>query len=157
MTIHNFKKQEIYQKALGKWGIAAQIDVAIEEMAELSFEILENQEGKNKNHEEIREEIADTIIMIEQLKIYFAPDKVFELDDSTFNKNTSNELLKMIAKMTKLLIKYKRGFPVEKDVVDNLYSLWRLTKIYAKMWDASKIDNYIEYKLGRVLEFLAEE
>ena len=44
--------------------------VAIEEMAELTKELCKAQRGK-ENKEELTEELADVIIMLEQIKIYY--------------------------------------------------------------------------------------
>lgn len=62
-------KQILYD-AIKKYGVDAQLKMAIEEMSELTKEICKNFRGK-ENKEQIAEEIADVEIMIEQLKIMF--------------------------------------------------------------------------------------
>ena len=57
--------------AIDKWGCQSQIFMAIEEMAELTKE-LSKWYRKEESTEKILEEIADVIIMIEQIKIMFA-------------------------------------------------------------------------------------
>ena len=60
----------IYERAVKQWGDAAQIDMVVEECAELIKAI---QKYKRKPSEEtkkaIHEECADVLIMIEQVKI----------------------------------------------------------------------------------------
>lgn len=61
-------KEKIYKKAIGKYGVAAQLDMVIEEMSELTKEICKIKRGKG-NHMNLVEEIADVEIMLEQLKM----------------------------------------------------------------------------------------
>ena len=60
-------KEKIYKKAIGKYGVAAQLDMVIEEMSELTKEICKIKRGKG-NYMNLVEEIADVEIMLEQLK-----------------------------------------------------------------------------------------
>lgn len=66
----NIKTKEIYIKAMDEWGIAAQICMTFEEMAELQKELCKNLRGK-ENTTNIAEEIADVKIMIEQIEQYY--------------------------------------------------------------------------------------
>lgn len=61
-------KEKIYKKAIGKYGVAAQLDMVIEEMSELTKEICKIKRGKG-NYMNLVEEIADVEIMLEQLKM----------------------------------------------------------------------------------------
>lgn len=61
-------REKIYLKAIELYGIKAQEEVAIEEMSELTKEIVKSWRGK-ENEVELAEEIADVEIMLEQLKI----------------------------------------------------------------------------------------
>jgi hypothetical protein len=63
-------KEEIYQKAIEVFGIPMQLIMAIEEMSELTKEIIKDLRGK-RNFAHISEEIADIEIMLEQLKIIY--------------------------------------------------------------------------------------
>jgi NTP pyrophosphatase (non-canonical NTP hydrolase) len=45
--------------------------MALEEMTELSMELLKNINRKKSNESEIKDEIADVYIMLEQLKIMY--------------------------------------------------------------------------------------
>lgn len=61
-------EQEIYQKALQKWGSELQIIMMIEEMSELTKEMTKWFRGKyDVNH--IIEEIVDVEIMLNQMKL----------------------------------------------------------------------------------------
>ena len=63
-------KREIYEMAIDQWGAAAQMLMAIEEMAELVKEICKVFRGR-KDIRHIAEEQADVEIMMEQLRIIF--------------------------------------------------------------------------------------
>lgn len=89
-------QNDILQKAIDTYGEQMQIDVAIEEMAELTKALIkERRETKNnaKAIVDICEEIADVAIMLEQLMMIFD----FQLDDdntsvSDFVKHKINRL-----------------------------------------------------------------
>ena len=63
-----YLSRDIYQAAITEWGNDAQIDVAIEEMAELTTALLHHKRGREAN---VAEEIADVRIMIAQLELIF--------------------------------------------------------------------------------------
>lgn len=66
------KEKELYQQALEKWGIDSQCMMAIEEMSELTKELSKFKRYGPKYHiQNIKEEIADVTIMLEQLKLIF--------------------------------------------------------------------------------------
>lgn len=60
--------QEIFRKAVQTWGKAAQVDMMIEEMAELTKALLNERRGRDNN---IAEEMADVRIMLEQMAVVF--------------------------------------------------------------------------------------
>jgi hypothetical protein len=62
------EEQQIYKQAVKKWGHALQITQSIQEMAELTKELTKIFQRKT-NFDNIIEEIADTQIMLEQLKV----------------------------------------------------------------------------------------
>ena len=69
---------DTYERALKTWGKEAQMLQVIEEMSELTKEILKNiNRGKN-NVSEIIEETADVEIMLRQLKVCYGIDKQVE-------------------------------------------------------------------------------
>ena len=59
---------DILQKAIDHFGISNQIDVAIEEMAELTQALIHYKRGRTAN---IEEEIADVYVILQQIEIYF--------------------------------------------------------------------------------------
>jgi hypothetical protein len=69
-------RTEILQKAIKKYGVNNQCDVWIEEMSELTKELLKlrresTQAGFQKRRENIKEEIANVQIMLDQMRIIF--------------------------------------------------------------------------------------
>lgn len=64
---------EIYKEVIAVYGRRNQMNVAIEEMAELTKEICKHQRGF-ENLQNIIEEMADVYIMLEQLEIIFDID-----------------------------------------------------------------------------------
>lgn len=61
---------KFYQKVIVAYGTRAQLNVAIEEMSELTKEICKFIRGA-KNRDAIVEEMADVQIMLEQIQIMF--------------------------------------------------------------------------------------
>lgn len=61
---------EVLMEAIQTYGSDNQLNVAIEEMSELIKEICKRKRMAN-NRKEIVEEMADVIIMLEQLKLIF--------------------------------------------------------------------------------------
>ena len=63
----------LYNKAITMWGRVAQVDMAIEEMAELTLALCKSKrETKSKNWlYNVYEEIADVLIMLDQLRIIY--------------------------------------------------------------------------------------
>ena len=66
--IEKMNVKEVLKKAIETYGKENQSMMLFEEMAELQKEVCKSLRGNN-NHDEIVEEIADVLIMIEQLKI----------------------------------------------------------------------------------------
>lgn len=62
---------DVYNKAINKFGVTAQMVVAMEECSELIKEISKIIRGKG-DISNLAEEVADTEIMLEQLKLIFA-------------------------------------------------------------------------------------
>ena len=75
------KKTELLKKAINTYGVQAQKDMMIEEMSELTKAILKERRAlKDRNKKyidlevargEIKEEIADVQIMLNQMKIIY--------------------------------------------------------------------------------------
>lgn len=69
-------RTEILQEAIKKYGINNQCNMCIEEMAELTKELLKlrresTQAGYKSRQKNIKEEIADVQIMLDQMKMIF--------------------------------------------------------------------------------------
>ena len=69
--------EEIYRKAIEKWGNPLQIQMAVEEMSELIKQLIKHLRGK-VNSEKIDEEMADVEIMLDQLKVMFNNQRLVE-------------------------------------------------------------------------------
>lgn len=83
--MNELKTEELYLKAIEKWGIHFQCLMAIEEMAELTKALCKRSRIKNEkedlaNYENIIEEIADVEIMLEQLKLIFDGSRMLVQD-----------------------------------------------------------------------------
>jgi hypothetical protein len=68
-------ENELYKRALKDWGKEPQMMQVIEEMAELTKEILKNINRKKDNIAELIEETADVEIMLGQLKCCYGIEK----------------------------------------------------------------------------------
>jgi len=65
------ERAEILQGAINKWGEALQMDMVIEECAELIQAINKLRRGKDGAISNVREELADVQIMIDQMRLIF--------------------------------------------------------------------------------------
>ena len=76
---------KVYKQAIEKWGSKNQVIKTIEELSELSVELAKFSNGNRTGNLEY--EIADVVIMIEQMKIVF-PDweLAFERKIENLNK-----------------------------------------------------------------------
>ena len=75
--------EDILHKALYKWGEELQADVAIEEFSELIQKLIQFKRGR-VSETEVLEEIVDSYIMLQQLKIIFDHYKENEPDFDEF-------------------------------------------------------------------------
>lgn len=65
-------ESEIYKRAIKLWGVDAQIDMTIEECAELIKELIKRKRNYNNSSiNDIISEIVDVEIMVKQLKIIY--------------------------------------------------------------------------------------
>jgi hypothetical protein len=60
----------LYRRAIAKWGESLEIDCVVEEMAELTAELIRHRRGRGRQAQ-IAEEIADVRIMLEQLELIY--------------------------------------------------------------------------------------
>ena len=66
-------REELFEACFNKWGSSAQMLMAIEEMGELSQAL-----ARYLNHREnnLNEELADALLMLEQLQYLIGKDKI---------------------------------------------------------------------------------
>ena len=85
------ENKPIYNQAIEHYGVNSQIDIAIEEMSELTKALLKHRRyGTEDTYKAIRDELADVEICLEQIKlIYLIDDKSLE-----FIKNSKLDRLK---------------------------------------------------------------
>lgn len=74
-------KLNICSSAIDKFGIKSQIDMAIEEMSELTQALSKFKRNKPNN---VEEEIADVIIMIEQLCLMFNNEQIRQIIEEKY-------------------------------------------------------------------------
>lgn len=92
MSIITKEKAKIYQEALNQWGGDAQINMAIEEMAELISALQHYRREKTWGHlatiNDIADEVADVEIMMEQLRFMFGIDSLhlFQIKEKKLNR-----------------------------------------------------------------------
>ncbi|WP_130470970.1 hypothetical protein [Candidatus Magnetaquicoccus inordinatus] len=79
---------------IGRYGIAKQVDVLLEEMAELQKALLNNRRGRPHN---ILEELADVQIMIIQMRVCF--DGEYAQNEKTVDDWINEKLIRMRKKM----------------------------------------------------------
>ena len=74
------KKEQILAKAIEKWGLSAQMFMAIEEMSELTKALSKvYRDGMNpETVGAVYEELADVELMLEQLHMIFQPNDEVE-------------------------------------------------------------------------------
>ncbi len=80
------EKKKLYQKAIDKWGIEAQRNMAFEELGELNTALARYKRGR-ATKEEIITELADVTIMCEQMAI------IFGFDD--YEKEVNRKLIRL--------------------------------------------------------------
>jgi NTP pyrophosphatase (non-canonical NTP hydrolase) len=72
------KQKELYKQAIAQWGEMAQIDICIEECAELIHALSKLKRGSRTGLPNCIEEIADVYIMLGQLRLIIGKDKEIE-------------------------------------------------------------------------------
>ena len=82
---------DIFKRAIEKWGIRAQMDIAMEEMAELMVDI-SHWRRKRITLDKLMEEVVDVSIMMKQLRY---------LDEELFEEIYQQKVNKIIMKVKK--------------------------------------------------------
>ena len=88
------ERNNAYLEAINTTGVRFQNDIAIEEMSELTKALIKNNRGKN-NVDEISEEIADVMIMLETLML------VYKISPKVVNKLIDEKIKYMLSIMEK--------------------------------------------------------
>ncbi len=84
------QRDSLYRAAIKAWGHQSQVDKLIEEMSELTKALLKARRNEVVFTNDIVEEFADVMIMLEQLKLYYddncGPSFEKEIKVSTIKK-----------------------------------------------------------------------
>ena len=91
----NTNQINIMLDALEHYGNRPQVDMIIEEMSELTKELLKNRRGE-ENRSMIADEMADVYIMLEQLKFIFDVDETELKVNAEFKLRRLNERLNRV-------------------------------------------------------------
>jgi hypothetical protein len=95
------RREEILQEALDLYGVDVQMDIAIEEMAELTKAIIKNRRhGTTITKKRILEEACDVYIMVRQILIIF--------EGNIGKENVFKQLDKKLLKLEKGMKKEKK-------------------------------------------------
>ncbi|MBQ7129404.1 MAG: hypothetical protein IJO19_05395 [Clostridia bacterium] len=76
--------KDFIKALIQKYGVETQVLVAVEEMSELQKALLKNINRNSKNLTEVKEEMVDVSIMLEQLRYIY---KISNREFSTIKKN----------------------------------------------------------------------
>jgi len=81
------RQADIFSQTVERWGRDSQILLALEEMSELSVELLKNLRGRD-NVDKIAEELADVYVVLEQARrIYdIKNDAIQKIADSKIDR-----------------------------------------------------------------------
>lgn len=85
-------QEQILHRAIELYGEEMQIDIAIEEMAELIKELIKHKRGAN-NRNAVVEELADVVIMVAQLGM------IFEVDEKELDKRLDFKINRLRKRM----------------------------------------------------------
>lgn len=80
----NLDRHNIYQQAIERWGVDAQVDQLIEELAELIVAVNHARRSGYvaQDYDHVIEELADVEIMLEQMRYVFESDKIDQVKTS---------------------------------------------------------------------------
>lgn len=92
------KRNELYNDAITAWGWQAQVNMAIEELAEciVALQKLFNRDYSLKRMEDLASEVADVTIMLEEVKLIIAnaqdQNGMFEGQTKTFQQMIDEQI-----------------------------------------------------------------
>ena len=81
------ERNNIYMKALEKWGANAQLTMVYEELGELATALARYERGRTTD-EDVITELADVTIMCEQMALLFGQEKYEEEIENKINRLT---------------------------------------------------------------------
>lgn len=89
--------KEVYRKFVDKYGLDSQITQCIEELSELTKELCKYQRYRNSDKEKavvenIKEEIADVLNMVEQLQFSFGIDEIEKIRKNKIDRSVKKYL-----------------------------------------------------------------
>ena len=88
-----FLVTDVFKRAIERFGEAAQEDVLIEEMSELTKAIIKNRrKPSEKTKRDILEEMADVQIMLDQMTLIFGDSREFRAEKILRLKNRLDAL-----------------------------------------------------------------
>ena len=79
------ERDEVLQGAIDVWGEMLQIDIAIEELSELTTALARQQRGRNEPIAVV-EEIADVQLCLDQLKRMYGPEEVQKIEQQKLER-----------------------------------------------------------------------
>lgn len=82
-------RKKILERAIDTYGMHTQVDMCLEEMAELSKALLKMRRSGGDiadKLDNIREEIADVQIMIDQMRIIYGADQVYRIERAKLDR-----------------------------------------------------------------------
>lgn len=92
------EKEDIYKKAVDKWGVEAQMNMIVEELSELTFALMKirrsgTEQQKIDRYDNLCEEIADVKLMLKQAEYMFDKKKIdkYYKEKKEYIKNKLNE------------------------------------------------------------------
>lgn len=143
------EKESLINDIIKYWGKEHQLNIAVEECAELIQAIIKKRRyGKDKAARCVKEEIVDVLLMMDQLdKIYNGPYYTKNLYDDMDEEETEKEIIKICSNMIGLLNEgdyLGLGF-VRKIIMYVRTAVINLSKYYFD--DEDTINQLIDYKL----------
>lgn len=92
--MENIMKCKVYRASVKHWGHMSQTDKLVEEMSELTKEILKARRKGSMLTDELIEEFGDVSVMMEQLRVYYNDMTKGEFD-SKLTLNMNNKIARI--------------------------------------------------------------
>lgn len=89
--------KDYYKRFLDRYGLTSQINMCIEEMSELTKALCKSMRDDYKENpkllDDIREELADVLNMVEQLEYYYGVEEIENIRKSKFQRSIDRNLI----------------------------------------------------------------